>query len=103
MSIRNRGGRSGAAGPSKRYAVEMTAPRYSLLNAMPLAWSAPTSKPVEGEPVMAPFIATANNQKKTEEDFEKYKQQWHGKLRGKIVMFSRPNVTSEQTGVRVDL
>lgn len=87
----------------KRYAVEMIAPRYSLLNAMPLAWSAPTARPVEGEPVMAPFAATANNQKKTEEDFEKYKQQWHGKLRGKIVMFSRPNVTSEQTGVRVDL
>jgi hypothetical protein len=87
----------------KRYAVEMIAPRYSLLNAMPLAWSSPTPRPVEGEPVMAPFTATANNQKKTEEDFEKYKLQWHGKLRGRIVMFNRPSVTSELTGARVDL
>jgi carboxypeptidase Q len=66
----------------KHYAVEMVEPRYSLLNAMPLAWSEPTGKPVTAEPVMAPFAATPNNLKKTEEDFEKYKQEWHGKLRG---------------------
>jgi Zn-dependent M28 family amino/carboxypeptidase len=87
----------------KHYAVEMVEPRYSLLDAMPLAWSDPTGKPVTGEPVMAPFTATANNLKKTEEDFEKYKQEWHGKLRGKIVMFNRPRTTAEETGVRPDL
>jgi Zn-dependent M28 family amino/carboxypeptidase len=83
----------------KRYSVEMIEPRYSLLNAMPLAWSEPT-KPVTGEPVMAPFNATASNQKKTEEDFEKYKQQWHGKLRGRIVLFNRPRNTTADAEAR---
>src|SRR6266566_8081776 len=45
----------------KHYAVEMVEPRYSLLDAMPLAWSAPTGKPVTAELVMAPFTATPNN------------------------------------------
>ena len=81
----------------RHYAVEMVEPRYSLLDAMPLAWSEPTGKPVTGEPVMAPFKPTANNPKKTDEDFEKYKQEWHGKLRGKIVLFNRPRTTASQT------
>src|SRR5579863_4469639 len=87
----------------KHYAVEMIEPRYSVLDAVPLAWSEPTGKPVTGEPVMAPFAPTANNQKKTEEDFEKYKQEWHGKLKGKIVLFNRPRTTAGETGTRVDL
>ena len=87
----------------KHYAVEMTEPRYSLLDAMPLAWSEPTGKPVTGEPVMAPFNATANNLRKTDEDFEKYKQEWHGKLRGRIVLFNRPRTTAGEAGTRADL
>ena len=87
----------------KHYAVEMVEPRYSLLDAMPLAWSEPTGKPITAEPVLAPFAATPNNQKKTEEDFDKYKQEWHGKLRGKIVLLNRPRTTAAETGTRVDL
>ncbi len=87
----------------KHYAVEMVEPRYSLLNAVPLAWSEPTGKPVTGEPVLAPFAATANNLRKTEEDFEKYKQEWHGKLKGRIVLFNRARTTAGDTGTRVDL
>ena len=87
----------------KHYAVEMIEPRYSLLDAMPLAWSEPTGKPVTGEPVMAPFNATANNLRKTDEDFEKYKQEWHGKLRGRIVLFNRPRTTAGEAGTRADL
>jgi len=87
----------------KHYAVEMVEPRYSLLDAVPLAWSEPTGKPVTGEPVMAPFAATANNLRKTEQDFEKYKQEWHGKLRGRIVLFNRPRTTAGETGTKVDL
>jgi carboxypeptidase Q len=74
----------------KHFSVEMIEPRYSVLDAMPLAWSEPTGKPVTAELVIAPFTATPNNQKKTEEDFEKYKQEWRGKLRGKIILFNRP-------------
>ncbi len=84
----------------KHYSVEMIEPRYSLLDAMPLAWSEPTGKPVTGEPVMAPFIATANDQAKTDADFEKYKQEWHGKLRGKIVLFNRPRNSAEEAETR---
>jgi hypothetical protein len=78
----------------RRYAVEMMEPRYSLLDAMPLAWSAPTGQTVIAEPIMAPFVATANDLQKTAADFEKYKQTWHGKLRGKIVLFNRPRTTT---------
>jgi carboxypeptidase Q len=87
----------------KHFAVEMVEPRYSLLNAVPLAWSEPTGKPVTGEPVMAPFAATANNLGKTAEDFEKYKQEWHGKLRGRIVLLNRPRTNSGESETRPDL
>jgi carboxypeptidase Q len=85
----------------KHYSVEMVEPRYSLLDAMPLAWSEPTGKPVTAGLVFAPFTATPNNRQKTLDDFEKYKQQWHGKLRGMVVLFSRPR-TSE-LGTKPDL
>ena len=80
----------GRAYTVKHYAVEMVEPRYSLLNAMPLAWSASTGKPVTGDLVLAPFTTFAYNIAKANEDFEKYKAEWHGKLRGKIVLFSKP-------------
>ena len=50
---------------------------------MPLAWSEPTGKPITADVILAPFNPTANNRAKSEADFEKYKQEWHGKLRGK--------------------
>lgn len=81
----------------KHYAVEMIEPRYSLLDAVPLAWSEPTGKPVTGEPVMAPFAPTPNNLAKTGEDFEKYKKEWHGKLRGKIVLLNRARTTADSS------
>src|SRR5580658_1972106 len=87
----------------KHFAVEMVEPRYSLLNAIPLAWSEPTGKPVTGEPVMAPFAATPNNLGKTAEDFEKYKQEWHGKLRGRIVLLNRPRTNSGESETKPDL
>jgi Zn-dependent M28 family amino/carboxypeptidase len=87
----------------KHYAVEMVEPRYSLLNAVPLAWSEPTGKPVTGEPVMAPFAATANNLEKTADDFEKYKREWHGKLRGRIVLLNRPRTTAGDSELKADL
>ena len=87
----------------RHYSVEMVEPRYSLLNAVPLAWSEPTGKPVTGEPVMAPFAATANNQGKTADDFEKYKREWHGKLRGRIVLLNRARNSAGDDEVKADL
>ena len=76
----------------KHYSVEMTEPRYSHLNAMPLAWS-DSVKATTADLVFAPFTASSQNLKKTEEEFEKYKAQWRGKLRGKIVLYTKPVIS----------
>ncbi|HYA16869.1 MAG TPA: M20/M25/M40 family metallo-hydrolase [Bryobacteraceae bacterium] len=78
----------------KHLEVEMIEPRYSQLNAMPLAWSEPTGKPLTADVVLAPFSPTPNQQKKTEEDFAKYTQEWHGRLKGKVVLFNKPHTSS---------
>lgn len=57
----------------KNYSVEMTAPTYDRIIAVPLAWSAPTGGEVSGEPL---FVSISS-----EKDFEKYR----GKLKGRIV------------------
>ena len=73
----------------EKFAVEMVEPRYSLLNAWPLAWSQSTKGAVSGEPVLAPLAATFSP-KKGEADLEKYIEKWKGKLKGKIVLISEP-------------
>lgn len=78
----------------KSFSVEMLEPRYSRLSALPLAWSQPTGKPVTAEIVLAPFAPTQANAKLTAAEFEKYKQQWHGKLKGRIVLLNRPHISS---------
>jgi len=44
----------------EKFSVEMTEPRYSLLAAWPLAWSANTNGPVNGEPVFAPIPSSTS-------------------------------------------
>ena len=73
----------------EKFAVEMIEPRYSLLDAWPLAWSESTKGPVSGEPVLAPLPAV-RSPKKAEEDLEKYIEKYKGKLRGKVVLISEP-------------
>ncbi len=73
----------------EKFAVEMTQPRYSLLDAWPLAWSQGTKGAVSGEPVFAPLPFTFSA-KKGEADLEKYIEKWKGKLKGKIVLISEP-------------
>jgi len=73
----------------EKFAVEMTQPRYSLLDAWPLAWSQSTKGTASGEPVLAPLPATFSP-KKGEADLEKYIEKWKGKLKGKIVLISEP-------------
>ena len=73
----------------EKFAVEMTEPRYSLMDAWPLAWSESTKGPVSGEPILAP-LPRVLSPKKAEEDLEKYIQKYKGKLRGKVVLISEP-------------
>jgi carboxypeptidase Q len=73
----------------EKFAVEMTQPRYSLLNAWPLAWSQNTKGAVSGEPILAAMPATFSP-KKGADDLEKYIEKWKGKLKGKIILISEP-------------
>ncbi len=71
----------------EKFALEMTAPRYSLLAAWPLAWSASTNGPVSGEPIFA-ALASTQAPGKGEKDLEQYIQKYKGKLRGRVVLIS---------------
>src|SRR3954452_22298127 len=67
--------------------VELVEPRYQVLSATPLAWSASTNGPVSGELVLAPFSASfRDGPKKYAEALKAYQAKWSGKLRGKIVL-----------------
>ena len=67
-------GRFGQGWSIETYSVEMTAPGYDRINAMPLAWSPSTGGVIKGEPVIVSV--------RSKDDFAKYR----GKLRGKIIM-----------------
>ena len=71
------------------YNVDMLTPRYSHLIAAPLAWSSPTNGVQTGDVIYAPFTGDQYFQlKKVRQELDRYKAQWHGKLKGKIVLFS---------------
>jgi hypothetical protein len=71
------------------YTIDMLSPRYSHLVAAPLAWSSPTNGVQSGEVFYAPFKeARWYEFSKTREELEHYKAQWHGKLKGKIVLLT---------------
>jgi carboxypeptidase Q len=82
----------------QQFSVEQTEPRYSLLNAAPLAWSAPTTGPVIGELVLAPLSASLyDGPKKVKIAMDEYRANWAGKLRGKIVLLNTPKIPAPQT------
>ncbi|MFN7998338.1 MAG: M20/M25/M40 family metallo-hydrolase [Bryobacteraceae bacterium] len=80
----------------RQWAVELIEPRYALLNAAPLAWTAGTSGAITGELIETPMKRTMDP-KKGREEWEAYKKEWAGKLRGKFVMLRDPKVPAEQT------
>src|SRR3569623_2091306 len=63
--------------------VRMTSPRPIQLTAIPIAWTPSTNGTVTGEVVVAPMTSPA--------DFAK----WRGKLKGKIVLVTKPDSGSE--------
>ncbi len=88
----------GRAWTLQKFAVEMIEPRYSLMDAWPLAWSESTNGPVNGEPILAPVSSTLSP-KKAEADLEKYIEKWKGKLKGKIVLISEPINNIVEVGI----
>lgn len=69
------------------YQLEMTAPRYSHLVAVPLAWGEPTGVKT-ADAIYAPVHTPENrfNMKKQEEALDQYQAAWKGKLKGKVVL-----------------
>jgi hypothetical protein len=63
--------------------VRMVTPRVKVLRAIPIAWTPPTDGALTAPVVLAPM--------RRERDFDR----WKGKLRGKIVMVSKPEPSTE--------
>ncbi len=78
--------------------IDMLTPRYSHLVAIPLAWSSPTNGVQTGDVLFAPIEQGRWYEfKKNQEALEHYKAEWHGKLKGKIVMLSDARQPSPTT------
>jgi carboxypeptidase Q len=86
----------GRAWSAQQWSVEMVEPRYSVLNATPLAWTASTNGPITGETILAP-LARTRDPKKARAEFAAFRQEWTGKLRGKFVMLRDPKIPAEQS------
>ncbi len=81
-----------------RFGLHMVEPQYVPLIAFPLAWSSSTNGPLIAEPVLAPLTITDGlNFKKSDEEIEKYFREQKGKLRGKMVLLSKPKDMKEVT------
>jgi len=88
----------GRSWEATRYSVEQLEPTYVQLDAAPLAWSAATSSPVEGTPLLAPLnVSFKRGPKRMATDFETFKKTWSGKLRGRILLLTadRPETSLE--------
>jgi hypothetical protein len=69
--------------------ADMISPRYSHLVAYPLAWSSSTGGSETGELLYAPMTSERwYDFAKYKGALDKYKVQWHGKLKGRIVLLS---------------
>lgn len=73
----------------EQYSVEMLQPRYSLLDAAPLAWSKSTKGPVTAGVILAPLPARTFDPAQAEKDLDSYIAKYKGKLHGKIVLISQ--------------
>src|SRR5437764_12912265 len=70
--------------------AEMIAPHYARLAAAPLAWSAATAGTITGEPLLTPVdVSFLLGFKRIAENFDAYRHEWSGKLRGRIVLLGR--------------
>jgi carboxypeptidase Q len=86
-----RWGKFGRSWRLTRFSISLQEPQYAPLIGFPLAWSANTNGPLLAEPVLAPLTITDRlNVKKTEEELQKFFQEHKGKLRGKIVLLTKP-------------
>ena len=97
-----RWGNFGRSWSLQKFALEMTQPRYSLLSAWPLAWSANTKGTVTGEPIFAP-LAGSQAVGRAEANLDQYIKKYQGQLRGKVVLISEPLRNIAENESRPDL
>ena len=84
-------GKFGRSWRLTKFSIALQEPEYAPLIGFPLAWSADTQGPLTAAPVLAPLTITdVLNVKKTHEEMEQYFQEQKGKLRGKIVLLTKP-------------
>jgi hypothetical protein len=84
-------GKFGRSWRLTKFSISLQEPEYAPLIGFPLAWSANTNGPLTAEPVLAPLkITDSLDVKKTSEELDKYFQEQKGKLRGKIVLLTKP-------------
>ena len=84
-NVRAEGFEFGRGWSISSHSSRMTAPRTLPLRSIPVAWTPPTNGTISAGIVVAPMTEAA--------DFER----WRGRLRGKIVLISRPTAGSEPT------
>lgn len=73
-----------------QYSVEMVKPGYAMLTAKPMAWASPTAGSVTAEAMLAPFAPKGKTIKALREEVERYAREYKGKLRGRIVLITKP-------------
>lgn len=74
-----------------QFEIRMNKPVYAPLHGMPMAWCLGTQGPVRGNVVVTPFLREDESLGKIDiatfdERLKEYREQWAGKLRGKIVL-----------------
>jgi hypothetical protein len=76
----------------RQSSLEMLEPGYSALDAVPLAWSGSTKGARAGEVIFAPLRRgpLSPDPARVEEEFDRYMNEWRGKLKGKVVLTSAP-------------
>ena len=86
------------------HSVELVEPRYARLSASPLAWTEATAGPVTAEAIYAPLDRPdAFSPKKLREAVAKFKAEWKGKLKGKIVLFTKFKPAGESAETKPQL
>ncbi|HVN78193.1 MAG TPA: M20/M25/M40 family metallo-hydrolase [Terriglobia bacterium] len=73
-----------------RFHIDILEPNYAPLIGFPLAWSAGTDGPVKAEPVLTLLkIERRMDPEKLRAEIEKYKMNYKGQLKGKMVLLER--------------
>ena len=84
-NVRAEGFEFGRGWSINRSSARMTAPRVLELRAIPVAWTPPTNGAISAGIIVAPIDEVS--------DFER----WRGRVRGRIVLVTRPNNAGEPT------